>query len=372
MDLKFLSEGHLLNPTVRRALRACVFASLVSTFTVPTVLASDSLRTLGDFRKKYVGQRVVVGGRLDDSRTKLDDWHIADKKALKKGRYEDNFFEDLPRTYMGRMGTVLAIQGRDSGTSIEKNEKPKQNALGETVTDDARDISLGGFGGLVRVIVRFDDGVVAINTTTSSSEALGVAGFTLASVRARQTEIIGKNLPSVVGQKLYPVGYSWVYSPDISLDDLLDIMMSEKSISNSSLPLLQPAEILVAKYIEERGMVVLKLRLADGREVLTHSRYKEEDDFRSNLEIVDGSFLSRIAGSLLPRIPETLSKEEVSAIQRQEMFRGMSRVALEYMMGRTNENDWGQGGKQLVYGALYVYLDTKDRVTDWQVIPKKY
>jgi hypothetical protein len=38
----------------------------------------------------------------------------------------------------------------------------------------------------------------------------------------------------------------------------------------------------------------------------------------------------------------------------------------------TKENDWGIGGKQLIYGkSLLIYVDTQGLVTDWQVLDNR-
>jgi hypothetical protein len=52
-----------------------------------------------------------------------------------------------------------------------------------------------------------------------------------------------------------------------------------------------------------------------------------------------------------------------------KLFHGMSGDAVEYALGFAEQkNDWGTGGKQLVFfsGKLIVYLDSKDKVVDWQ------
>ncbi len=49
----------------------------------------------------------------------------------------------------------------------------------------------------------------------------------------------------------------------------------------------------------------------------------------------------------------------------------MSRQAVIYSWGATTENDYGKGGKQMVYGDnQFVYLDNSGKVTDWQSMDK--
>ena len=47
----------------------------------------------------------------------------------------------------------------------------------------------------------------------------------------------------------------------------------------------------------------------------------------------------------------------------------MSKTALDYALGfDEKENDWGRGGKQLIYfnGKFVVYLDNLDKVRDYR------
>jgi hypothetical protein len=82
---------------------------------------------------------------------------------------------------------------------------------------------------------------------------------------------------------------------------------------------------------------------------------------------------SRYSASILVRlllkIPPTLTSQEIAAIRSRKIFRGMSRRAVFYSWGVTEENDYGRGGRQLVYGdRQFVYLDNKGTVTDWQSV----
>ena len=46
----------------------------------------------------------------------------------------------------------------------------------------------------------------------------------------------------------------------------------------------------------------------------------------------------------------------------------MKEEAVEYAMGiPDSENDWGSGGKQLIYGKSFlVYVNRQGTVVDWQ------
>jgi hypothetical protein len=111
-----------------------------------------------------------------------------------------------------------------------------------------------------------------------------------------------------------------------------------------------------------------KLRLNGGREVLSASRYRDEDISRNGN---DNSFLGRSAGTLLLTIPLNLTPQDIAAISSRKVFRGMPRQAVFYSWGKTAENDYGKGGKQLVYGEnQFVYLNNDGIVTDWQSLDR--
>jgi hypothetical protein len=50
----------------------------------------------------------------------------------------------------------------------------------------------------------------------------------------------------------------------------------------------------------------------------------------------------------------------------------MSSAALECALGfPKQENDWGKGGKQLIFtDKLYFYVDENEKVVDWQNLDK--
>jgi hypothetical protein len=60
-------------------------------------------------------------------------------------------------------------------------------------------------------------------------------------------------------------------------------------------------------------------------------------------------------------------------IKHKTIYKGMKRDPLEYLFGFADkENDWGSGGKQLIYGKSFlVYLDHNERVVDWQAMDIK-
>ncbi len=230
--------------------------------------------------------------------------------------------------------------------------------------------------------MRFDDGVVGI--TQHYAEVIEYNmdigdGLLLVSVRDRHARLMSEKLPPVVGEKLYAVEYSYVslYEADTTLEDLTD--SSQRVIKRMhDVPLLQPLTILQAKHIEELDLVVLKLRLPDGREAVVASEYRDEGEkilgsFLGFLPPNHDSFLARIAGYLLTAIPVNLTSREVEAIRKGSLFYGMTREAVIYALGFPDpENDLGIAGKQLVFreGRIFVYLDVAGQVTDIQILDR--
>jgi len=126
---------------------------------------------------------------------------------------------------------------------------------------------------------------------------------------------------------------------------------------------------VAAKFIEANG-IVLKLRFPSGQEALS---YLNTTLFWA---LSAGKpFLERVClgTSLLPEVPAKFNDAEVAAIKDGKLFRGMKGDAVPYVLGLpTKENDWGIGGKQLIYGkSLLIYVDTQGLVTDWQVLDNR-
>src|SRR5205809_395002 len=113
--------------------------------------------------------------------------------------------------------------------------------------------------------------------------------------------------------------------------------------------------------VRNRG-VVLKLRLPSGKEAVTfvnRNGLKKEKQGRRDCKIPpcsleDKSFFERVAGAYLDAMPSEFSAREIAAIRKGELFVGMSKGAVEYSrlasFREGKENDWGRGGKQLIFG----------------------
>jgi hypothetical protein len=304
----------------------------------PKQLNSDT--SLGTLRRLFVNQKVIVTGAVE----------VAHKDS--SGRYTPIRLGNSSYLHKGERADVLAVQ-------LHELRELRPNALGEIVADD--DIVNPYFD----IVVQFDEWTIAI--VTGYPNAISIE---LASAATALTERMSKELPLLIGKTVYASGYSKLYQPDTSMEEMVGGGFNGvvKQLSSTDVPLLQPITILAAKYIDLTG-VVFKLKLPNGKEALSFTPpvyYLDNDS--------TWPFTGKVIGDLAMTIPNKLTQREINAIKKRTMFQGMTQYALDYMIGsKDKENDWGRGGKQLVYyaGRLLVYLDRDNKVVDWQSFDKK-
>lgn len=319
-------------------------------------LKSDS--TLGVVRRLLLDQRVIVGGAVVNLRgSVLLEWGLAHKDST--DRYQAFVSDHLPSTYRGKSATVIAVQLNEL-----KRRELRPNAFGEIIAED--DIVNPYFD----IVVQFDDGTLAMHTSYPLSAGIG-DNLELESAANTLGNQMSAELPCLVGKTVYAVGYSKLYQPDTSLEELVGVASNGvlKQLWPSDVPLLEPLTVLAAKYIESTG-VVFKLKLPNGKEALSftnQSYYLDTGDNDSR------PLIERVTGTLLSQIPAGLTQKEVDAIKHGTIFKGMSKNAVDDLLGFPDkENDLGRGGKQLIYlDRLFVYLDRDEKVEDWQSIDKK-
>jgi hypothetical protein len=193
------------------------------------------------------------------------------------------------------------------------------------------------------------------------------------------------NLPGVVGQNLYATGYSHLYAGDTSAKDIKASLVGgevyfkgygliRKQLSPLAVPLLEPLPIIDAEYLPQFRCVLIHLRLPTGEEAVSITTMRMLDVRSADTITNSAEFLPWIAGSLMQQIPTGLTEQEITAIKRRTLFRGMSEGAVGGALGLPDhENTWGDGGKQLVYfdGAMFVYIDSKGKVESWQMLGVK-
>jgi hypothetical protein len=315
----------------------------------------NSATSLGTVRRLFLNQKVIVAGAAAEILTEsvLLGWGVALRGS--GDRYTKLNLENLPSGYKGKTATVVAVQLNDP-----RQRQLRPNALGEIVAED--DIVNPYFD----IVVQFDNGILAICTGYPNTISDNIE---FASAASALTDRMSKELPLLIGRTVYAVGYSKLYQPDTSLDEIIGVGSEgvREQLLPSDVPLLEPITILAAKYIDSTG-VVFKLKLPNGNEALS---------FTYQIYYVGGDserpFLERVIGTLQMEMPK-LTPREIDAIRKGTIYKGMTKAALDLMLGFTDkENDWGRGGKQLVYydGRLLVYLDRDNKVEDWQSLDKK-
>jgi hypothetical protein len=316
-------------------------------------LRSDT--SFGTIRRLFLNQDVIVTGTVVTIRgSVLFEWQVAHKGG---NRYTTTTLDHLASTYKGKSAKVVAVQLNES-TLL----KLRPNALGEIVATD--DIISPHFD----IVVQFDDDTLAM---LSGFPGTIKGNIELASAASALKERMDKELPLLIGKTVYATGWSKLYQPDTSLEELVGVGSKGvlKQLWHTDVPLLQPITVLAAKYIDSTG-VVFKLKLPNGKGALAfspQSYYVEEGDS-------DRPFLEGVMGGLQMEIPKDLTQREIDAIKKGTIYKGMTKAALDFVLGfKDKENDWGRGGKQLIYydGRLVVYLDKDNKVEDWQSFEKK-
>jgi hypothetical protein len=312
--------------------------------------------TLGTVRRLFSNQRVIVGGPVVNfgRGSVLLEWTVA--RTNGDERYvTDVVLDDLSARYKGKTATVIAVQLNET-----RRRDLQPNALGETVAAD--DIPNPYFD----LVVRFEDETLAMHAAFPGilSEAVE-----LASAATAINEQMSTQLPLIVGKTVYAVGYSKLYQPDTTLEELTGLGSSGalKQLSPHDVRLLEPLTIVAAKYLDNTG-VVLKLRMPDGKEALSFTGRVYYLDGRGNTPCFDS-----VIGALVSEIPKKLTPQEVDAIKHRTIYKGMTKDAIDYLLGFSEKtNNWGRGGKQVIYfsGRIVVYLDNDDKVDDWQSFEK--
>lgn len=317
--------------------------------------------TLAQVRALLLGKRVIIGGAISaifsPNQKDLLEWSYAESLGA---RYKgvDAIRRQLPASYLGQEADVIAVQL--NAIAAERVEKP--NALGEAANEDSI------ANPYCDVVVRFPDGVIAIHTSYPSLffSSLAPGPFRLKSEQDNRARMINDQLPSIIGKTVYAAGFSKMFQPTASLEDLAFASDSPQRVFD--FPLMRPLKIVIAKYNEAHDLIVLKLKDDEGREYLTSSTFSAVNDQRSFLEHVVSSAPASLVISLADFTPR-----ELAAIRDKEMYVGMSGEVLYYLLGfPEQENNWGRGLKQLAFagGHLYVYVDASGRIRSWQSLGK--
>jgi hypothetical protein len=337
-----------------------------------TLLDSDKA-TLGQVRELFLRQDIIVGGTVEDlgRNSQLLEWRIAAKpsdsihaadaearRVPRPARYVvPNALDGLPVRYSGKTAQVIAIQWHDSQVT-----GAVKNALGEAVSDD------GAINPCFDLVVQFNDGTTAM--TTQYPATLATANVAeLASVVSAAAERLQRELPYIAGTYVYAAGFTQLYRPDSSLDELAR-QDASKRLAPADIPLFEPLPIVTAKYVAPAG-VVIEVQLPNGNKALSLTSTTQL--FSAPINGEKQTFLDRVIGLFLSQIPSDLSKKEAAAIRSGSIYRGMREGALEYVLGFPDKESKGEeGGKQLVFRkSLVVHVGADGRVADWKFVDEK-
>jgi len=172
-----------------------------------------------------------------------------------------------------------------------------------------------------------------------------------------------EEMKAIVGKTLYADANSVMYEEDTADSK----MVGDEWVGHLKLKKferMKPIEIASAEYLPDDKVAVIHLKFLDGGKAKAFGR-------------VDGigTLFEKIIShaSLLSKVPKSLTDEEISAIEHGSFFVGMSEWALYEAMGPPGKtNDYGNGGKQLIYldGGLLIYVNTEGKIIDRQFIDR--
>lgn len=332
---------------MRRADILVILLLLLSLLTKGVATAED--KTLGEIRKELLGAEVVIFGQKFGTLDKLLDWKEATETS--SGVYYLPLAKLAPYSLKGQRGTVIAIQPAQR-QPLRGSRGATKDVFGESVADDAR------VNPLLEVFVKMPDGVL-IGASAYYGPLFGTYGrLALATQVDKERREFERAISALVGRTIYPVAYSSILPSDIDLDTVSNLTTT-KAAELRDVPNLTPVKITRAAYVETEHAAVLRVDLGNGRSGIVFARLLQNAGTQP--------LTARVTSGFLSTVPSWLTPQEIDAIKRGSIFRGMSLDALHYAVGFPDKkNDWGRGGLQLVYGThLMVYVRDK-RVVDWQ------
>ncbi len=318
-------------------------------------------------------QDVIVNGTVEDlgRSSQLLEWRIAAKtpassqesspdgqKALIQARYfVPHAMDGLPVRYSRKKANVVTVQLHDPEAAGATS-----NAMGEAVSDDTI------VNPCFDLVVRFDDGTLAMTTQYPATLATADLAEPVWVINAA-AERIKLELPDLIGMGVYAAGFTELYKPDSTIDEIMNQDDAEK-VPPADIPLLVPLTVVAAKYVESSG-VVIEVQLPDGDKALALTSMPQL--MLPPLGGREPTFLERLIGLFLADIPPKLTKRELTAIRSGSIYRGMREYALEYVMGFPDkETNSGNGGKQLIFRkSLLVNLSNWGTVEDWKFLDQK-
>jgi hypothetical protein len=163
---------------------------------------------LASFKQAFLNQDVIVNDVPYNENYCLE-WVIA--RQLPDGNYEalDILTGHKAIGYRGQTATVIAVQLAKS--FLQTARVGGTNAFGESVGEDDID------NPYMEIVVRFEDHTLAM--VSGFPITLVPEKMELASNRQSLRDELETKLPSVIGRKLYAVGFSDLYKPTATIEE---------------------------------------------------------------------------------------------------------------------------------------------------------
>lgn len=311
-------------------------------------------KTLKEIKDELLGKEVVLLGTKSNIYDSLFGWKFALEDA--KGGFE-NSYRSVPYKMKGTRGIVVFI-----GQSKLFGRKAVVDAFGEKIRDE--DI----VDSQIDIVVRLQNGSLVMYEGYYS-RILNYELKILSDFEETRNQILSR-IDSLVGKTIYPVAYSCVFPPDSEIDIMAGHFITCIGYK-LDIPNLTPLKIVKVKYLEKQHAILLKVEFLNGKTGLI---FRDLNRLRTPIteqKLLDEGILGFYENIDKHEDFKGITEKEVQAIKKGTIFRGMSENALHFSIGfPSKENDWGRGGKQLIYyDRIYVYI--KDgKVIDWQVMSK--
>jgi hypothetical protein len=248
----------------------------------------------------------------------------------------------------GQVGTVVSIEDRlfrDHDVDAFGNPISAAKIMNATIN----------------VVIQLDNGMLIGDSIPSG--LLEKYSLQLVADAEKQEKQLQTRLNKLLGKILYKTGYSRLFPGTLTLDEAATkadhTLHGDYSVKN-----LTPMRIIQAKFVPDRRILLVQVELPNKETRLLIgdvTNVRDKPEFRGQTE----TSMLDISAELF--IPEKFTKRERAAINKHEIYAGMSEDALWWAWGFPDKsNDWGSGGQQYVYHKrLYVYV--KDNtVRDWQ------
>lgn len=316
--------------------------------------------TFKQIKEQYLGKDVYIIGSCVMG-NKLSLWEKAEGDSVSGYREVQDISNRLvPYSLKGTKARIISITISGKSSDGQQKDLFDENINNDNVIDPS-----------VHVIAKlYNLDSTLLITSTSGTFIKFVVQLAPNTEYIRKVFSIKKD--SLIGKVIYPTSFSYIYPPDADMSMLTEV--SKRSNRLLDVPNLTPLKITNAKYIESENAIIYKVafkgNLSDSTIERTGIIYCPWNESNYNL---DSSFLRLAVSGFELKVPKGFNAYELKAIKNNTVCKGMGMKALWISIGMPeSNNDWGEGGKQLIYhnGSLMIYTK-HDSVCDWQIMDNK-